>query len=73
MRIIEFIGDQQLVEKILEHLDLWNVKRKHLHEPMSGQRNIEKNRLPSLLGEVKAIGGESPSLQCVFFWFFVKS
>ena len=28
MRIISFIEDDQLVKKILEHLDLWDVKRK---------------------------------------------
>ena len=28
MRIISFIKDQQLVKKILKHLDLWDVKRK---------------------------------------------
>ena len=28
MRIIAFIDDQQIVKKILQHLDLWHVKRK---------------------------------------------
>jgi hypothetical protein len=28
MRIIAFIEDQQIVKKILQHLDLWHVKRK---------------------------------------------
>jgi len=28
MRIIVFIEDEQLVKKILKHLDLWGVKRK---------------------------------------------
>ena len=28
MRIIAFIDDQQIVKKILQHLDLWDVKRK---------------------------------------------
>ena len=28
MRIISFIDDDELVKKILELLDLWNVKRK---------------------------------------------
>ena len=28
MRIISFIEDEQLVKKILKHLDLWNVRRK---------------------------------------------
>jgi len=28
MRIIAFIQHEQLVKKILKHLDLWNVKRK---------------------------------------------
>jgi hypothetical protein len=28
MRIISLIEDGQLVKKILEHLDLWDVKRK---------------------------------------------
>ena len=28
MRIISFIEDEQLVKKILKHLDLWDVKRK---------------------------------------------
>ncbi len=28
MKIISFIEDEQLVKKILKHLDLWNVKRK---------------------------------------------
>ena len=28
MRIIAFIKDEPLVKKILEHLDLWDVKRK---------------------------------------------
>ena len=28
MRIISFIEDEQLVKKILNHLDLWDVKRK---------------------------------------------
>ena len=28
MRIIAFIEDEQLVKKILKHLDLWDVKRK---------------------------------------------
>jgi hypothetical protein len=28
MRIISFIEDDQLVKKILKHLDLWDVKRK---------------------------------------------
>ena len=28
MRIIAFIEDQQIVKKILQHLDLWDVKRK---------------------------------------------
>jgi hypothetical protein len=28
MRIIAFIEDQQIVKKILQHLDLWYVKRK---------------------------------------------
>jgi hypothetical protein len=28
MRIISFIEDQQIVKKILQHLDLWHVKRK---------------------------------------------
>jgi hypothetical protein len=28
MRIIAFIDDEQLVKKILKHLDLWEVKRK---------------------------------------------
>jgi hypothetical protein len=28
MRIIAFIEDDQLVKKILEHLGLWQVKRK---------------------------------------------
>jgi hypothetical protein len=28
MRIIAFIEDQQVVKKILRHLDLWHVKRK---------------------------------------------
>jgi hypothetical protein len=28
MRIISFIEDDQLVKKILQHLDLWDVKRK---------------------------------------------
>ena len=27
-RIIAFIEDQQIVKKILQHLDLWHVKRK---------------------------------------------
>jgi hypothetical protein len=30
MRIIAFIEDEQLVKKILKHLDLWDVKRKPL-------------------------------------------
>ncbi len=30
MRIIAFIDDEQLVEKILKHLSLWDVKRKPL-------------------------------------------
>jgi hypothetical protein len=28
MRIISFIEDDQLVKKILQHLDLWDVKHK---------------------------------------------
>jgi hypothetical protein len=28
MRIISFIEEEQLVKKILKHLDLWDVKRK---------------------------------------------
>ena len=28
MKIISFIDDEQLVKKILKHLDLWDVKRK---------------------------------------------
>ena len=28
MKIISFIEDEQLVKKILKHLDLWDVKRK---------------------------------------------
>ena len=28
MEIISFIEDEQLVKKILKHLDLWDVKRK---------------------------------------------
>ena len=28
MKIISFIEDEQLVKKILKHLDLWGVKRK---------------------------------------------
>ena len=28
MRIISFIEDEQLVKKILKHLDLWDVRRK---------------------------------------------
>ena len=28
MRIIALIEDQQIVKKILQHLDLWHVKRK---------------------------------------------
>ena len=28
MRIISFIEDDLIVKKILEHLDLWDVKRK---------------------------------------------
>ena len=28
MKIISFIEDQQIIEKILHHLDLWHVKRK---------------------------------------------
>ena len=28
MHIIAFIEDQQIVKKILQHLDLWHVKRK---------------------------------------------
>ena len=28
MRILAFIEDQQIVKKILQHLDLWHVKRK---------------------------------------------
>jgi len=28
MKIISFIEDEQLVKKILKHLDLWEVKRK---------------------------------------------
>ena len=28
MKIISFIEDQQIIKKILQHLDLWHVKRK---------------------------------------------
>jgi hypothetical protein len=28
MRMIAFIEEEQLVKKILKHLDLWDVKRK---------------------------------------------
>ena len=28
MKVIAFIEDEQLVKKILKHLDLWDVKRK---------------------------------------------
>jgi hypothetical protein len=28
MRMVSFIEDQQIVKKILQHLDLWHVKRK---------------------------------------------
>jgi hypothetical protein len=31
MKITSFIEDEQLVKKILKHLDLWDVKRKPPH------------------------------------------
>jgi len=68
MKILSFIEDQEIIKKILKHLDLWDLKSKPLPRANPPPNNIE----PHLDYSHRGVGSTSRRPEDVVFQDAIK-